>query len=65
MWPKADFPILQMSLPSSYSNQALIALGKRLTPLREQGVMIIGAGTLTHNLKEGLEITHSPPPLGR
>lgn len=50
MWPQANVPILQMSLPRDYSNQALFKLGKDLGPLREQNVLIIGAGALTHNL---------------
>ena len=62
MWPKADIPILQMSLPTSYKNEDLIKLGKNLAPLREQGIMIIGAGTLTHNLREGLSGKHITTP---
>jgi len=62
MWPEANIPILQMSLPSHYSNQKLYELGERLTPLREQGVMIIGGGTLTHNLKEGLSGRYTSTP---
>lgn len=54
MWPAADVPVLQMSLPSSYSNQQLFELGQCLMPLRQQSVMIIGAGTLSHNLREGM-----------
>ncbi|ALP54241.1 hypothetical protein Tel_14430 [Candidatus Tenderia electrophaga] len=53
MWPDADVPVLQMSLPR-VSNQGLFELGRRLAPLRAQGVIIAGAGTLTHNLREGL-----------
>ena len=62
MWPQANIPILQMSLPTSCSNQALIELGKQLSPLRDQGIMIVGAGTLTHNLKEGLSGKYISPP---
>lgn len=62
MWPEADVPILQMSLPTHYSNQALYELGEHLRPLREKGVMIIGGGTLTHNLKEGLSGRYNKTP---
>ena len=62
IWPEADIPILQMSLPSSYSNEQPLELGKHLAPLREQGIMIIGAGTLTHNLREGLSGKYITPP---
>ena len=62
IWPEADIPILQMSLPTRYNNEALVELGKRLAPLREQGIMIIGAGTLTHNLRKGLSGKFTTPP---
>jgi len=62
MWPNADVPILQMSLPSDYSNQQLYELGRQLIPLRQQGIMIIGAGTLSHNLREGLSRRYAETP---
>jgi 4,5-DOPA dioxygenase extradiol len=68
MWPQADIPILQMSLPHTLShepisNQALFDLGKRLAPLREQGIMIICTGVITHNLREAFTKIHTEPPL--
>lgn len=51
MWPEADIPVLQMSLPQTMSDKDLFEMGKRLAPLRERGVLIIGAGALTHNLR--------------
>lgn len=51
MWPKADVPVLQLSLPRNLSDEGLYQLGKQLAPLREHGVLIIGAGALTHNLR--------------
>jgi len=50
-WPLADVPILQLSLPKSFSNKALLQLGQALAPLRNEGVMIITSGALTHNLR--------------
>ncbi|SEC41867.1 Aromatic ring-opening dioxygenase, catalytic subunit, LigB family [Nocardioides exalbidus] len=49
MYPEADIPVLQMSLPTDDPHR-LMKLGERLRPLREEGVLIIGSGFLTHGL---------------
>ena len=49
MFPKADIPVLQMSLPTD-DPYRLMKLGERLRPLRDEGVLIIGSGFLTHGL---------------
>jgi 4,5-DOPA dioxygenase extradiol len=49
MYPQADIPVLQVSMPSLDPEQ-LFQIGNRLGPLRDQGVLIIGSGFLTHGL---------------
>lgn len=49
MYPNADIPVLQMSMPTSDPGK-LIQIGKRLQPLRDEGVLIIGSGFMTHGL---------------
>ena len=57
--PQADLPVFQVSLPFSYTTQDAFALGQALAPLRQRGVMIVGSGSMTHNLSE-LEQPHAP-----
>jgi len=49
MYPDADIPVVQMSLPTQDPGR-LIQLGRRLRELRDEGVLVIGSGFLTHGL---------------
>jgi len=49
MYPRADIPVLQLSLPSQ-DPERLLALGARLRALRDEGVLVIGSGFMTHGL---------------
>ena len=62
MFPDADIPVLQMSIPT-HDPERLFKIGQRLAPLREEGVLIIGSGFLTHGLQflKDFSIDATPP----
>ena len=51
IWPDADIPVLPLAFPPEWSPARLMALGQALAPLTQQGVLVYGSGSITHNLR--------------
>ncbi len=50
--PAAEVPVFQVSMPHALDAAGAVRLGRALSPLRERGVLIVGSGSMTHNLYE-------------
>lgn len=52
LFPKLNVPVVELSLPYDSTPASVHALGRSLAPLAEQGILILGSGSTTHNLRE-------------
>jgi 4,5-DOPA dioxygenase extradiol len=52
LYPDADVPVLQVSMPHTLTGESAVALGRALAPLAASGVLLVGSGSITHNLAD-------------
>jgi 4,5-DOPA dioxygenase extradiol len=62
MFPQADVPVVQVALPVQWGPAQVFKLGQALHALRERGVLVMGSGSMTHNLAEFFGGERKPDP---
>jgi 4,5-DOPA dioxygenase extradiol len=60
-FPEADVPVIQVSLPMPRTPRQVFELGRLLSPLRQEGVLLMGSGGIVHNLRL-LDWSNQPAP---
>lgn len=61
MYPEANTPVVQISIPWPATPDMLYTMGEALRPLRARGVLLIGSGGMTHNLSLPVSAKEAPP----
>ena len=62
LYPEADVPVVQLALPAHWGPAQVYELGRALRTLRARGVLLMGTGSMTHNLAEFFGGGHEPAP---
>ena len=63
MYPDVDVPVLQLSVQTALGPAHHLRLGETLAPLASQGVLVLGSGHVTHNLRDWMRHHADPAPL--
>jgi len=63
MYPDADIPVVQLSVQPDLGPAHHVQLGRALAPLTDDGVLVVGSGHATHNLRDWMANARQPEPL--